>query len=254
LVVMDDPWSILYCANKVYLNECLKQKKIPTPQTVVLSKDVLKKTKEFHFKYPVILKQPDSAFSLGVHKVENETELSLALKKLFKSSDLVIAQEFTPSEFDWRIGILDGKPLFACKYYMAKGHWQVYNWKASGDDYVGLDDALAIEDVPPKVLKMALKAASLIGDGFYGIDLKEYRDEVYLIEINDNPNIDHKVEDRFLGDKLYDIIMKSFMDRIEAARGVSRYVSYAPSVKRSNAPKFQGGQVTPVLPAVGEVV
>ena len=35
-----------------------------------------------------------------------------------------------PSKFDWRIGILNNKPIFANKYYMAAGHWQIYNHDA----------------------------------------------------------------------------------------------------------------------------
>ena len=70
--------------------------------------------------YPVVLKQPDSAFSLGVFKVNNAEEAMDALDRLFKKSDMVVCQEFLYSEFDWRIGILDNKPLFACKYYMSQ--------------------------------------------------------------------------------------------------------------------------------------
>ena len=68
---------------------------------------------------PFILKIPDGSFSFGMKKVTNETELEAALDLLFEKSSILLAQEFTPTEFDWRIGILNGEPLFACKYYMA---------------------------------------------------------------------------------------------------------------------------------------
>ena len=71
------------------------------------------------------MKQPDSAFSLGVVKVESEPALKSTLEKLFARSELVIAQEWLPTEFDWRVGILERRPLYVCKYYMAPGHWQV---------------------------------------------------------------------------------------------------------------------------------
>ena len=48
------------------------------------------------------------------------------LKMLFEKSAILLAQAFTPTEFDWRVGLLNGVPLYACKYYMAKGHWQIY--------------------------------------------------------------------------------------------------------------------------------
>ena len=62
-----------------------------------------------------------------MHKVASDEELRAALDEMFRHSSVLLAQEFIPTEFDWRIGLLDGEPLFACKYYMAKGHWQIYN-------------------------------------------------------------------------------------------------------------------------------
>lgn len=49
---------------------------------------------------------------------------------------------------------------------------------------------MPVEEVPKKVITTALKAANLIGDGLYGVDLKQNDKGVYVIEINDNPNID----------------------------------------------------------------
>jgi hypothetical protein len=37
----------------------------------------------------------------------------------------------------------------------------------------------------------------------------------YVIEVNDNPNIDEGVEDEVLGDSLYLTIMQEFLRRIE---------------------------------------
>ena len=28
--------------------------------------------------------------------------------------------EYLPTDFDWRVGIFDRKPLFVCKYFMAE--------------------------------------------------------------------------------------------------------------------------------------
>ena len=36
---------------------------------------------------------------------------------ILEKSELLIAQEFLPTTFDWRIGICDGQPLYACKYH-----------------------------------------------------------------------------------------------------------------------------------------
>ncbi len=225
LVVLDDPWSILRCSNKIFQNERLKQNKIKTPDTLVLSKFSYRKSQNVNLKFPLVLKQPDSAFSIGVEKVDNIEQLDEALKKLFLGSDLIIAQEFMPSEYDWRIGVLDQTPLFACKYFMAKNHWQIYNWKSESKYKGGDSESVAIEDVPEIVVKTALKAASLIGDGLYGVDLKMVNGEVYVIEINDNPNIDADVEDLILKDQLYSKIVRSLLNRIEINRNIAQFVT-----------------------------
>lgn len=213
MVVIDDPESILKCTNKVYLAELMKKFKIPIPETIIVHKDnkdsVLKQ-----LGLPCVLKQPDGSFSNGVVKIVDPESLNEELDKLINRSELIIAQEFTPTDFDWRIGVLDRKPLYACKYYMAKNHWQIYNWHANKNS-VGNFESLPLNKVPDKVLEIALKAASLIGDGFYGVDLKKLDDDrVVVIEINDNPSIDHGVEDLVLNEKLYYNIMQYFLDHI----------------------------------------
>ncbi len=195
--------------------EALQNANIPTPKTVIVHKhnkeDVLKIT-----GLPCVLKSPDSTFSFGVKKAKTVEEYNELVNSMLKKSDLIIAQEFSFSEYDWRIGILDNEPFFACKYYMAKGHWQIYNWDASKkDDQDGNADCLAIEDVPKKVMDVALRSAKLMGLGLFGIDVKEVNGEALVIEINDNPNIDAGVEDRFYGDEVYIKILSALKNRLE---------------------------------------
>lgn len=67
-----------------------------------------------------------------------------------------------------------------------------------------------------------------MGDGLYGVDLKEINGKVYVIEVNDNPNIDSGVEDLVLGKELYRKLARSFYTRIEMSRNISRFVSVEP--------------------------
>lgn len=122
-----------------------------------------------------------------------------------------------PTTYDWRVGIIDRKPLFIARYHMAPDHWQIIKHDASGcmvDE--GLTECLSVDDPAYKnIIKTALKAANLIGDGLYGVDLKEIDGKVVVIEINDNPNIDAGVEDSILGKDLYKKIMQVFLQRVE---------------------------------------
>ncbi len=217
LVVIDDPKSILRCANKVYLAELLTKAKINTPKTLIVHKDN-RDLVEQELGLPCVLKLPEAAFSQGVVKVNSCVALQKALDDYLAHSDLIIAQQYTPTDFDWRIGIMDKQPLFACKYHMAKDHWQIYNWHGKKSDTEGMADTLPIDKVPETVITTALKAANLIGDSLYGVDLKQIGDKVMIIEINDNPSVDTGVEDEVLGDVLYATIMKSIFNRIEAKK------------------------------------
>ncbi|MBU2494276.1 MAG: RimK family protein [Bacteroidetes bacterium] len=219
LVVIDDPRSILKCTNKVYLAEILTKAKIPIPKTVIVHKDN-KDSVIGEIGLPCVLKKPDSSFSQGVVKVSEAGKLKSEIDNLMETSDLIIAQAYMYSEFDWRIGVLDKQPLFACKYFMAKGHWQIYNWENKKNDQTGKYETVPIYNVPKNVVKTALKAANLIGDGLYGVDIKQIGNEVYVIEVNDNPSIDAGVEDEVMGEHLYLTIMKSFKERIEILRNV----------------------------------
>jgi glutathione synthase/RimK-type ligase-like ATP-grasp enzyme len=102
---------------------------------------------------------------------------------------------------------------------MANGHWQIYNWQSKENhDFSGMSEAVPINQVPSKILKAAVKSSSLIGNGLYGVDIKEIQGCPVIIEINDNPNIDSGVEDELLGEELYLRIMNSFFNRIEKER------------------------------------
>jgi glutathione synthase/RimK-type ligase-like ATP-grasp enzyme len=216
LVVIDDPQSIIKCTNKVYLAELLNTHQILTPQTVFLNKYDKKLPK---INFPCVLKKPDSAFSLGVIKIEDNDSLQKSLSEFFKTSDLIIAQSFIPTEFDWRIGVLDNKPFFACRYFMAKNHWQIYDWNGEEEKREGVCETVPISEVPEAVIKTALKSTKLIGDGLYGVDIKSKDNMHYVIEINDNPNIDYGIEDRILGDHLYQQVMSLFLQRIRRKHG-----------------------------------
>ncbi|MEX2319088.1 MAG: RimK family protein, partial [Bauldia sp.] len=121
--VIDDPISMIRCTNKIYLHELMTGSGIDVPPTVILAgqHDLTRAADELGF--PMVLKVPDSSFSRGVKKVDNAAELSALATEWFDDTDLLLAQAFMPTSFDWRVGVLGGKPLFVCQYMMAKRHW-----------------------------------------------------------------------------------------------------------------------------------
>jgi glutathione synthase/RimK-type ligase-like ATP-grasp enzyme len=216
LVVIDDPTSMLRCTNKVYLADLFRTHHVPTPKTWLLHKGNIAHLDrvEMEAGFPVIIKIPDGSFSRGIVKVNDRQELNLKVEELFQKSALLLAQEFLYTDFDWRIGIFNNKALYACRYYMVKNHWQIYRHGASRTDS-GNFATLPTFEVPKAVLEAALKATQPIGNGLYGVDVKEKDGKGYVIEVNDNPNIDSGVEDKYLGDELYRLIMSELLRRME---------------------------------------
>jgi glutathione synthase/RimK-type ligase-like ATP-grasp enzyme len=219
LVVIDDPESILRCTNKVYLAEILMSNKIPIPRSVIFVKDMKVEFLEDQLSYPVVIKIPDGSFSLGVFKADDRKQFLAIADRLFKKSEIILVQEFMYTEFDWRVGILNRKPIFASKYFMSDKHWQVYEHGSRGRYKTGGTKTVHVDEAPDVVIRTALKAANLIGDGLYGVDLKATDKGVVVIEVNDNPNIDNGIEDCVLKDELYRIILKDFIHRIDGKKG-----------------------------------
>jgi glutathione synthase/RimK-type ligase-like ATP-grasp enzyme len=217
MVVIDDPESIMKCTNKIYLAELLSAHRIPIPRTEILKKDEAGDIKSLESKipYPLVLKIPDSSFSRGIHKVSSTEELRTFADQLFSDSDVILAQEYMYTDFDWRIGILNRRAVFACQYFMSKRHWQIMKYKDSGEYTEGASKTWRVEDAPEAVVKTALDAANLIGDGFYGVDVKESESGPVVIEINDNPSVDSGVEDKVLGDDLYRMVIEEFVRRLD---------------------------------------
>src|SRR5277367_1659480 len=213
--VIDDPQSMIRCTNKVYLHELLEAHGVPVPPTVMLADDGDLTKAERLLGWPMVVKIPDGSFSRGVHKVETGEELKKLSDKLFEDTDLLLAQKFMPTKFDWRVGVLEGEPLFVCQYQMAKGHWQVIKHGPNGAKEGGFR-TMAIAEAPPRVIEIALRAARAIGAGLYGVDLKESGDTIAVIEVNDNPNLEHGVEDLVAKDEVWSRILQWFIKRIDA--------------------------------------
>jgi glutathione synthase/RimK-type ligase-like ATP-grasp enzyme len=215
--VIDDPQSILKCSNKVYLQELFKRNGIAAPQTRTISrKTPFEEVAVLGF--PLIVKQPDGTFSQAVKKANDAAEFETIAAEMFKRSPLLIVQEFIPTKFDWRVGVLENRVLFVCKYYMAEGHWQIVKVQGGERDY-GRVEAIPLELTPPDVLRLALESTALVGDGLYGVDLKDTPSGPVVIEINDNPNIQEGYEDAAEGERIYEAVLGAFVARIRNRAG-----------------------------------
>src|SRR5260221_13827690 len=108
--VIDDPISMIRCMNKVFLMELLGSNQVPTPPTVMLADQTDLPRAMDQLGLPLVVKIPDGSFSRGVHKVATVDEFKRIADELFEETDLLLAQKFIPTEFDWRVGAFSGPP------------------------------------------------------------------------------------------------------------------------------------------------
>lgn len=215
--VIDDTQSIIRCSNKVFLHELLQREGLATPQTLVATSQTSFDALVRQLGLPFIVKLPDGSFSTAVHKVASKADFAQKAKPMFERSPLIVAQAWTPTEFDWRVTTLGGKPLFVCKYHMAPGHWQVRNADPRAQRY-GKVEAVPRAYAPRDVVRLACKAARLVGSGLYGVDLKDTPDGPVVIEVNDNPNIDTGYDDAADGNVIFEELVDHFVALVERAR------------------------------------
>ena len=171
--------------------------------------------------YPMVLKIPDGSFSRGVAKVGDRAELERMVRGMLEDSDLILAQEFMYTAYDWRLGVLDGEPLFVSQYMMASKHWQIVRHTENGRPLEGGYKTLPIAAAPREIVDVGVRAARLIGRGLYGVDIKANERGVFVIEVNDNPNLVHDVEDAAEGDEVWRRLAGWFLRRLQREEPVS---------------------------------
>ncbi len=196
LRIVDDPQSIVTCMNKAHVHGLLERAGVPQPDTVLLTRagrEELDAAALFgELGDPIVVKAPSGAFSSAVEKAKSEAELEELVRRFSNQSDVVLLQRYTPSSFDWRVGVLCGAPLYAARYHIPKGAWRIHD-RPEGETKKkwAKIEPVPLDAVPAAVMDAARRACAAVGTGLYGVDLKEREDgSAVVIEVNDNPNID----------------------------------------------------------------
>ncbi len=197
--VIDDCQSIAVCCDKIECFQRFSHADVPIPATLVLPPPWQLEQAAAAFGYPVVFKVPDSCASQGVFRATCEAELFNTESQLLRlTKGPVVAQEFIATEFDWRVGVLGGQPLFCCQYRMAPHHWQIIKRFPKGNKRCGSSLTLKPHEYPEDVIDLALRATACVGDGLYGVDIKASDKGLLVMEVNDNPSIDGGYEDKYV--------------------------------------------------------
>jgi glutathione synthase/RimK-type ligase-like ATP-grasp enzyme len=191
--VIDDPASIRICSDKVNMYSRLMKRNVPIPKTVFLKKNDLsvdRVTRLFaELGSPVIVKEPSTSFSLRVEKANDVSAFFSVARRFIRLSDWIVAQQYIESRYDWRVGVLDGGLLYACKYTIPSVSFKIQASVNGHTVYCGVE-SVPENAIPPHVVRLGIDAADAIGSGLYGVDIKNNNGDAYVIEVNDNPSLE----------------------------------------------------------------
>jgi glutathione synthase/RimK-type ligase-like ATP-grasp enzyme len=196
--VIDDPESIRICSDKIHMYSRLIKKNVSLPKTVFLPKQDLNVeyvTRLFdELGTPLVMKEPSTSFSLRVEKVSDIADFFKVARRFIKLSDWIVIQQYIESKYDWRIGVLDGNLLYACKYTIPSVTFKIQASVNGHVVYCGVD-SVPPHEVPPHVIQLGIDAGNAIGRGLYGVDIKNNNGDANVIEVNDNPSIESGEDD-----------------------------------------------------------
>jgi len=196
--VVDDPRSIQICSDKINMYSHLIRKNVALPLTEFVSRDELsveRVTRLFdELGTPLIVKEPSTSFSLRVEKVNTIADFFRVARRFIRLSDWIVVQQFIESMYDWRIGVLSGRLLYACKYTIPSETFKIQASVNGHLVYCGVE-SVPPGQVPPEVIDIGIAAADAIGKGLYGVDIKNTETGAYVIEVNDNPSIESGEDD-----------------------------------------------------------
>jgi glutathione synthase/RimK-type ligase-like ATP-grasp enzyme len=214
--VIDNPSCILRCCSKLFMMESFRRHSIAAPRSVAVSCEADVQQALLLLRTPMVLKIPGGSFSRGVFRVENIADALMVFSANQSANPIMVAQEFLPTAFDWRIGVLNRNALYACRYFMAPNHWQIFKAESNGQVVEGRGQAVAVSDAPHAVVDLAVRAANCIGDGLYGVDIKVVDGQALVVEVNDNPTVETELEASI--DPVWSRIARHFSEAIATQR------------------------------------
>lgn len=198
--VIDDPASIRICSDKVNMYSRLMHEGVALPKTLFLSRRDLSEARAeeifLELGTPLVVKEPSTSFSLRVEKVDSASGFLQVAHRFFKLSDRIVVQQYVESMYDWRVGVLSGEFLYACKYIIPGSTFKIQDSVNGHVVYCGVE-SVARERVPSRVIQLGVEAGKAIGSGLYGVDIKNGNGKACVIEVNDNPSLEGGEDDRY---------------------------------------------------------
>ena len=145
---------------------------LPHPRTRVFYGKRQRNKIADYFKFPFIAKIPrGSAMGRGVFLIQNRADLNTYLEQ----TDAAYIQEYLPVDRDMRIVVIGSRIVHA--------YWRI----AASNEFrtnVALGGKISLDPIPENARELARFAARACGWDDVGIDICEYKGELYVLEGN----------------------------------------------------------------------
>ena len=185
--------ELKYWENKSYMHRSFDKLKIPSPKTWIISKPDDINSFANYIVYPCLLKECNSSGSLGVHKVENETELKFLISEYNKKGKYeFLIQKLINMRKDLRVIFVDGDIVLH--------YWRINqsdNWKPTSTGHGSKVDFISFpENWRNEILSISKKLEIRTGAFDIAWDNDDLTNELQILEVSPsympNPKIPTK--------------------------------------------------------------
>jgi len=149
----------------------------------------IKRIKKNNIKFPIVVKPTNEGSSLGVYICRNKKQLINNYKRLLKSYDEILVEEYIPGK-EIQVAVMGAKALGAIELVPSRDFYD-YTAKYSSK-------AKTKHILPPtlshkkykEVLKLGAKAHKILGcRGVTRSDFRYFKNKFYLLETNTQPGM-----------------------------------------------------------------
>ncbi|ETX03366.1 MAG: hypothetical protein ETSY1_00275 [Candidatus Entotheonella factor] len=146
--------------------------------------------------YPLVIKRNRGALGNNVFLCENRAEAEAALEQIYNKElrgydYIALAQEFIPSQQEYRLVCFRGEPVLLYERYAGAKQFKVRYWEEPEGRPILVEDEALIQEQMAFLQPMFQRLCP----GYVGVDLvRSVSGEWVLIELNSGPRVDHFVE------------------------------------------------------------
>lgn len=162
---------------------------VPTAKSVWIKKGESTRLADYGMKVPVVVKACNGGSSVGVVRVQEESEYEDALKTCFELDDQILIEEFIKGR-EFSIGVIDKKALPVVEIIPKTG-WYDYKNKYAAGAVDEVCPAELSEDLTERMQRVAEDACNAIGcEPYARADvMMDEEGNMYCLEVNTLPGM-----------------------------------------------------------------